>query len=169
MQYIDRHLSSLQIKENYGSSDAPLDARNVHTYITKVLYQRRSKFDPLWNAILVGGLDSDSKPFLAQTDLLGTRFSAPSLATGYGAMLAQPIMRKIVPDEQSVEKVDRQKAIETIKECMKVLWYRDARSMPEFSIAVITKDGVEIKEDEKVEQQSWAFAEGIKGYGTQTV
>jgi len=29
--------------------------------------------------------------------------------------------------------------------------------------------GVDLKEDEKLEAQSWSFAEGIKGYGTQTV
>jgi 20S proteasome subunit beta 7 len=52
---------------------------------------------------------------------------------------------------------------------MKVLYYRDARSLDRYSLAVVTKAGVEINEDEQLEQQSWAFAERIKGYGTQTV
>jgi 20S proteasome subunit beta 7 len=52
---------------------------------------------------------------------------------------------------------------------MKVLFYRDARSMPVYSIAVIDGSGVSLKEDEKLENQSWAFAEQIRGYGTQTV
>lgn len=65
--------------------------------------------------------------------------------------------------------VTREQATNAVRECMKVLFYRDARSLDKYSIAVITKDGVELKEDEELENQSWAFAEMIKGYGTQTV
>jgi len=50
-----------------------------------------------------------------------------------------------------------------------VLFYRDARSMDTYSLAVVTKDGVALEEGEKLEKQSWAFADRIRGYGTQTV
>ncbi|CRK20045.1 Proteasome subunit beta type-7 like protein [Verticillium longisporum] len=185
MQYLDRHLTSLAIDESYGSpaitasadtldGDADkarprLNAANLHKYLAKLFYARRTKFDPLWNHVLVAGVDDDDKPFLAAADLLGTTFSAPSLATGFGSMLAQPIMRRSAPDEESAAKLTRQQAEDVIKECMKVLYYRDARSLDSYSIAVVTKDGVELKEDEKLEKQSWAFAEKIRGYGTQTV
>ncbi|CAH0059734.1 unnamed protein product [Clonostachys solani] len=170
MQYINRHLTDLTLSENYSSPDEPrLSAANLHRYLSKLMYRRRSKFDPLWNHILVAGLDDEGAPFLAATDLLGTTYSAPSLATGYGSMLAQPIMRRHAPDEESAAQLSRETAIEVIRESMKVLFYRDARSMDHYSIAVITKDGVELKEDEKLEGQSWAFADRIKGYGTQTV
>ncbi|CAH0019503.1 unnamed protein product [Clonostachys rhizophaga] len=170
MQYLNRHLTDLTLSENYSSPDEPrLSAANLHRYLSKLMYRRRSKFDPLWNHILVAGLDDEGKPFLAATDLLGTTYSAPSLATGYGSMLAQPIMRRHAPDEESAAELSQETAIEVIQECMKVLFYRDARSMDRYSIAVITKDGVDLKEDEKLEGQSWAFADRIKGYGTQTV
>jgi len=81
--------------------------------------------------------------------------------------LAQPIMRKTVPDEEAAAKLEKEDAIKVIKECMKVLFYRDARSLDVYSIAVISKEGVEIKESEKLEGQSWEFAERIRGYGTQ--
>ena len=84
-------------------------------------------------------------------------------------MLAQPILRKLVPDEEATRTLSRERAVEAVKECLKVLFYRDARSLDSYSIAVVTKDGVDLKEDEKLEQQSWAFADRIKGYGTQTV
>ena len=172
MQYLDRHLTELSIDEEYsqGEHDAPrLSAENLHRYLAKLLYSRRSSFDPLWNHTLVAGLDDKGKPFLAAADLLGTTYSAPSLATGFGSALAQPIMRRSVPDEESAAKLTREAAVDIIKECMKVLFYRDARSLDSYSIAVITADGVEIKENEKLEGQSWAFAERIKGYGTQVV
>lgn len=171
MQYLDRLLGTLSINENYKSSDdvTQLSAKNLHTYIGKVMYKRRSDFNPLWNAILVAGLDDDKKPFLASADLLGTTFSAPTLATGFGAHLAQPILRRAVPDEEAAAKLTKEEAVEAIKGCMKVLFYRDARSMDGYSIAVVdAQTGVELKENEKLENQSWAFAEGIRGYGTQT-
>lgn len=170
MQYLDRHLTELGIDEAYQQSSAhTLNARSLHKYLSKLLYHRRSKFDPLWNHLLVAGLDDDDKPFLAAADLLGTTFSSPSLATGFGSMLAQPIMRKHVPDEASVAHVSQEQAVEVIRECMKVLFYRDARSHDTYSLAVVTKDGVALSEGEKLEKQSWAFADRIKGYGTQTV
>lgn len=170
MQYIDRLLSSLDIRENYGSLGHTLHARNLHTYLAKILYKRRSDFNPLWNNILVAGLDEDGLPFLSLADLLGTTYSAPTLATGFGAHLAQPLLRRLVPeDETSVKNITKEMAIEAVKECMKVLFYRDARSMDRYSIAVVTSEGVEIKENEKLEGQSWAFADQIRGYGTQVV
>ena len=178
MQYLDRLLKGLDVEENYTSggddgSDvgdkAMMSAKNLHTYLSKVMYKRRSDFNPLWNALLVVGLDDDKTPFLAFADLLGTTYSAPSLATGFGAHLAQPIMRRVVPDEEASKKLSKEEAVAAVKECMKVLFYRDARSMNEYSIAVVDKAGVEIKEDEKLENQSWAFADRIRGYGTQVV
>ena len=177
MQYLDRLLNSLDVQENYAGAGgkeeadekALMSAKNLHTYLSKVMYKRRSDFNPLWNALLVGGLAEDGTPFLASVDLLGTTFSAPTLATGFGAHLAQPILRRVVPDEEASKKLDKESAVEAVKQCMKVLFYRDARSMNEYSIAVIDKAGVELKQKEKLENQSWAFAEQIRGYGTQTV
>lgn len=168
MQYIDRLLNSLSITESHSSDGHILSAANLHTYLSKVMYKRRTDINPLWNQILVAGLDGDEKPFLASVDLLGTTFSSPTLATGFGAHLAQPLLRQVVGSEEDVPSITREKAVEAIKECMKVLFYRDARSIDRYSIAVVTKaGGVELKEDEQLEGQSWAFAETIRGYGTQ--
>lgn len=172
MQYLDRLINTLSVEQNYADSDerTQLSAKNLHTYISKVMYKRRSDFNPLWNAILVAGVDEEKKPFLASADLLGTTFSAPTLATGFGAHLAQPILRRVVPDEKAAAALSKEDAIKAVKECMKVLFYRDARSLDNYSIAIVDKDTkVELSENEKLENQSWAFAEGIKGYGTQTV
>lgn len=157
MQYLDRLLNSLDTEEAYGTSGHTLNAKNLHTYLGKVFYKRRSDFNPLWNHILVAGLDGEGKPFLASADLLGTTFSSPSLATGFGANLAQPLLRKVAPDEETAAKLTKEQALEAVKESMKVLFYRDARSLDKYSIAIITKDGVELKENELLEKQSWAL------------
>lgn len=191
MQYLDRHLGELEVDEAYegnltaaeaAGDDADagdeekeaglkggLNAANLHKYLSKLFYARRNKFDPLWNQLLVAGFDSSRKPFLAAADLRGTVFTSPSLATGFGSMLAQPIMRKYAATEEDAAKLTREKAVEVVRECMKVLYYRDARSWDGYSLAVVTEKGVEVSYDEKLEGQSWAFAERIKGYGTQNV
>jgi len=169
MQHLHRQLDALSTREAYSlspssPSTAHLHAGNLHAYLQKMLYKRRSEMNPLWNAILIAGLDAKDEPYLASVDLLGTTFTSPTLATGFGAHLAQPILRRRVPDEKAAREVSREEAVELVKECMKVLFYRDARSMDEYSIAVVTKDGgVELKEKEKLEGQSWAFADRIKG------
>lgn len=183
LQYISRFLTSVEVRESQAhhhspsedparpDKDAPgsvrLNAQNLHTYLSKVMYKRRSDFNPLWNQILVAGTDNDGKPFLSSVDLLGTTFSAPTLATGFGAHLAQPILRRLAEDEKDVEGIDRDTAVNAVKECMKVLFYRDARSLDSYSIGVVTSQGIDIQDDQKLEDQSWAFADGIKGYGTQ--
>ncbi|KAK7536663.1 nucleophile aminohydrolase [Phyllosticta citricarpa] len=182
MQYLDRLLTSLSIREEYsassGSADddstnsadatATLNAKNLHTYVSKVLYKRRSDFNPLWNVVLIGGFDHGGAPFLASADLLGTTFSAPALATGFGAHLATPVLRRAVPDEAAAANLSRDDAVNLVKECMKVLFYRDARSLDRYSIAVVQKDKeLELKQAEQLEKQSWAFADRIRGYGTQ--
>lgn len=187
MQFLDRHLNELEIDEAYEGNSAPsceedaeqkggngLSASNLHKYLSKLFYARRNKFNPLWNQILVAGFHDSSSatpntPFLAAADLRGTVYSSPSLATGFGAMLAQPIMRKYAATEEDAAKLTKEEAVKIIRDCMKVLYYRDARSWDGYSLAVVTKEGVDVSYDEKLENQSWAFAERIKGYGTQNV
>ncbi|AEO65502.1 663f0dc2-7d00-433d-8979-22e8dcae8a1d [Thermothielavioides terrestris] len=180
MQYLDRHLTELAIDEAYehessaagtsgGAPGGQLNAANLHKYLSKLMYRRRNDFDPLWNQVLVAGFDGAGKPFLGSVDLRGTAFAAPSLASGFGAMLAQPIMRRHAATDADAAALSREQAVQIVRDCMKVLFYRDARSLDRYSLAVVTRDGVEISEDERLEQQSWAFAERVRGYGTQVV
>ncbi|KAJ5894405.1 proteasome subunit beta type-7 [Penicillium taxi] len=168
MQHIDRLLESIDIRENYSNHGNMLNAKNLHTYLAKVFYKRRSDFNPLWNHVLVAGFDAEGNPFLSSADLLGTTFSGPHLATGFGAHLAVPILRRLFPEEKPIEEITKEQAVAALKDCLKVLFYRDARSTDKYSIAVISQDGIELHEDEQIESQSWAFAERIKGYGAQT-
>jgi 20S proteasome subunit beta 7 len=168
MQHLDRLLDSIDIRENYSMYGNMLNAKNLHTYLSKVFYKRRSELNPLWNHVLVAGFDGNGKPFLSSADLLGSAFSAPHMATGFGAHLAVPVLRRWFPEEMPTEEISQDQAVAAVKECMKVLFYRDGRSLDKYSLAVVTQDGVEKREDERVEAQSWAFAETIKGYGAQT-
>lgn len=94
-------------------------------------------------------------------------YSSPVLSTGFGAYLATPLLRKLVDKDGDEEHVTEAQARAAIDECMKVLFYRDARSLDKYSVATITEGNVRIEKDVKCLDQSWRFAESIHGYGTQ--
>lgn len=132
------------------------------------MYNRRSKVDPLWNAILVAGKKDDGSPFLGYVDLLGITYSSPCIATGYGAYLAIPLLRKLVSEDEDAKNVTEEQARAAIDESMKVLFYRDARSLDKYTVATVTLDGnVKFDKDVRCQNMNWRFAEGIRGYGTQ--
>lgn len=81
--------------------------------------------------------------------------------------MALPLLRNLVPTEEAARNVTKEQATEAVRAAMKVLFYRDARSIDEYSIAWVTPEGVE-QAREKLENQSWKFAERIRGYGVQT-
>lgn len=74
-------------------------------------------------------------------DLYGTTWQAPSLATGFGAYIAQPLLRAALekhqkhdgnknhPHAQMDTELSEQEAKKLLEECMRVLYYRDARSL----------------------------------------
>lgn len=64
---------------------------------------------------------------MATVDKLGTAYSDPVIATGYGAYMATPVLRKAYEENSEMSK---EEAIELLYKVMQVLFYRDARSFP---------------------------------------
>ena len=61
-------------------------------------------------------------------DKVGTSYAERAIATGYGAYLALPLLRKAVEADPE-EQMTREQAQELLERCMKVLFYRDARTI----------------------------------------
>lgn len=133
--------------------------KSLYSWLTRVMYNRRSQFNPLWNTLIIGGLQ-DGEPFLGYVDKIGVAFEGPSLASGYGAYIAQPIMRDTL---EKKGKLTETEAKDLIDRCMKLLFYRDARSWNKYEIAVVTKDGTKI-EGPISSKTNWEVAHMIKGY-----
>lgn len=170
LQTITEILEGLEISEAYDEPAQKLTAPNIHSYLQRVMYQRRSKMDPLWNAVVIGGF-KNGEPYLASVDLLGTTYSAPALGSGFGSYLAVPIMRKLVDREGDQKNVTEEQARAAIAESMKVLFYRDGRALDKYTLAVLKnedgKPSVSILKDVRVENQNWTMAKQIVGFGTQ--
>jgi len=163
-QYIQNFLDSLIIEEIIAQDGHTVGPAEIHEYLSRIMYNRRTDMNPLWNSIIVGGF-KDGKRFLAYVDLLGTTYSASTIATGYGAYIAQPLLRKAVEGREN--ELTEGEARKILEDCMRVLFYRDARSIDKYQIATATAAGVTISESLHI-QTAWSFAEGIRVYGAQT-
>ncbi|MBW0521600.1 hypothetical protein O181_061315 [Austropuccinia psidii MF-1] len=168
-QYIQKTLEARLVEEILADDGHILTTPQIFEYLARIMYNRRSKGNPLWNSFVVGGVDKLSgQPFLSYVDLLGTTYAAPSIATGYGSYIAQPILRKVLDDlPNGSDDLEADTARKTLEECMRVLFYRDARSLNKFQIANVTLGGVEISEPIQAPTE-WGFAEQLRGYGPQT-
>jgi len=138
-QYINQILEDLVVDDEIQEDGSRLSPKAIHSYLTRVMYQRRNKGDPLWNQLVIAGF-KDGKSYLGLTDSRGTCYEDDTIATGYASFLSRPLMRSAKPAAEMTEA----EAKELIETCLKVLFYRDARALDRVQIATVTARGVEI-------------------------
>jgi 20S proteasome subunit beta 7 len=134
---------------------------SLFSWLTRVFYNRRSKFNPLWNNVVIAGMLGEH-PFLGIVDKIGVAYEAKSVASGFGAYIAQPLMRDALEKKQG--SLTEQEAKDLIQHCMTVLYYRDARSWPTYEIAVVTKDHTAVIEGPIEVKGQWDIAKSVGGY-----
>lgn len=133
--------------------------RSVHTYMTRILYQQRSKFEPLWNTLVIGGF-TEGETYLGYVDKIGVAYQDATVATGYGAYIALPIMRAALEENPNMT-VAEGKAL--LVRCLKVMYYRDARSLNKYVMATSTASGLQIDEPVSADT-NWDVADFVQGY-----
>lgn len=134
--------------------------KSLHSWITRVMYNRRTKFDPLWNTVVVGGLQPDGEPFLGYVDKIGIAYDGPAIASGFGQHMAMPMMRKALEQKPVLSE---QEAVELLDRCLKVLFYRDARSFNKYQLAIVTKEGSRVQGPISSDT-NWDIAHIVKGF-----
>jgi len=159
-QYLTHNLESIMIKEHYADDGHILSTPNIYEYLFRLMYGRRTKMNPLWMSLVVGGVTKGEK-FLGCIDLKGTTYQSSTIATGFGAYIAQPIMRKAVEGKEDT--LTEEEAIKIINDCLRVLFYRDARSQNKVQRAKVTDAGLEIT-DQYLLDTDWSIATSIVGH-----
>lgn len=161
------------VNEDYLVGDGcNLNAFSLQQYLSRVMYNYRCKMDPLWNSVVVAGF-KDGVPHLGLVDLRGTSLEDTTLATGYGAYLARPLLRKAedkfrLPGKDTRDfktTMTEEDAVRVVEDAMRVLYYRDARTINNIQLAKITKDGVSISEPYQLES-TWTHGESIDRDGS---
>lgn len=62
-------------------------------------------------------------------------YQSSTIATGYGAFIAQPLLRKAVEGREST--LTEEEAIKILDDANRVLFYRDARSLNKIQRATV--------------------------------
>lgn len=162
-QHLRQLLEQMVIDEELLGDGHSYSPRALHSWLTRVLYNRRSKINPLWNTVLIAGVYG-GESFLGYVDMLGVAYEAPSLATGFGAYLAQPLLRAELERDQDRDRLPtREEARELLERCLKVLYYRDARSFNRYEVATVTEKGVELEGPLTLEA-NWDIAHVVRGF-----
>ena len=138
-----------------GSSLSP---SAMHHWLTRIMYQRRSKMDPLWNSVIITGF-RDGKAYLGSSDLYGTMYEDTFIATGLGAHMALPLLR-----QEWTAEMGEAEARALLTKCMQVLFYRDTRACSTIQIGKVDATGASISAPTKLETY-WEHPEFIKGGG----
>ncbi|PPS10291.1 hypothetical protein GOBAR_AA10329 [Gossypium barbadense] len=92
-QEILKYLDELILYDNMWDDGNSLGPKEVHNYLTRVMYNRRNKFNPLWNSLVLGGVKKGEK-YLGTVSMIGVNFEDNHVATGFGNHLARPILRQ---------------------------------------------------------------------------
>jgi 20S proteasome subunit beta 7 len=92
-QQIMTYLTEISVEDQSYEDGATLFPKEIHSYLGRVLYNKRNKMDPFWNELVVAGF-RDGKAFLGAVDLHGTTYEENIIANGMGLHLAVPLLRK---------------------------------------------------------------------------
>ncbi|XP_047319972.1 proteasome subunit beta type-4-like [Impatiens glandulifera] len=137
-QEILRNLDELILYDNMWDDGNSLGPKDVHNYLTRMMYNRRNKFNPLWNSLILGGVKNGNK-YLGSVSMIGVHYADDHLATGFGNHLARPILR-----DEWHENLCFMDAVKLLEKCMRVLLYRDRSSINKLQMAWITEEGVTV-------------------------
>jgi 20S proteasome subunit beta 7 len=149
-EFLTKVLNGMVTDDAVADDGTSLTPKGVYSWITRVYYNRRSKFEPLWNQAVVAGFDqATDTPFLGCVNLLGYSWEDNIIATAFGNHLSLPILRSFV-DEKKGALPNLAEAQQLIEQCMKVLYARDARSWNKYEVVKIDKSGVVISEPQTI-------------------
>ncbi|XP_047313439.1 proteasome subunit beta type-4-like [Impatiens glandulifera] len=133
-QDIMRNLDDLILYDNMWDDGNSLGPKEVHNYLTRLMYNRRNKFNPLWNSLILGGVKNGNK-YLGTVSMIGVQYSDDHVATGFGNHLARPILR-----DEWREDLSFKDAVKLLEKCMRVLLYRDRSAINKLQMAWITEE-----------------------------
>jgi len=157
-QNILKMLDELVVQDQVAEDGSLLSPHSIQSYLTRVMYQRRNKGDPLYNQIIIGGV-RDGKSYLGLSDLRGLSYEGDIIATGYGGYIAKPLLRKFWKADLTFEE-----AKHLLECCMRILFYRDARASNRVTLSTVTKDGPKVSEHYELDTD-WSSGNTIyQGY-----
>jgi 20S proteasome subunit beta 7 len=153
-QYMGKMIDELDMEDWLSQDGCMMGPKEYSSYIGRVMYNRRSKMNPLYNQFVIAGKKGSGESLLAFCDHQGTYFEENYVATGFGAYLAMPLLRNNWSPNTT-----KAQAQELITQCLKLCFYRDCRAYCKYTIGVSDGQTVEISDpielDHFWEHEAW--------------
>merc|ERR1712060_547970 len=140
-QYLGGLLDELADEDWLHEDNCSMRPKEYSSYIGNVMYNRRSKFNPLYNQFVVVGKKRDGPTQLAFVDHQGTYFEEDYIATGFGSYLAMPILRNEWKADMSLDDAKK-----LAVKCLQICFYRDCRAYNKIQIGTCDGENVTISE-----------------------
>merc|ERR1712070_1261632 len=153
-QFMGDQLDELDTDDFLHEDNYSLGPKEYYSYIGRVMYNRRSKMNPLYNQFVVAGKKGDGESLLGFVDHQGTMYEDNFVATGFGSYLAMPILRNEWKPEITLEE-----ATALLQKCLKVCFYRDCRAYCKVRIGVCNGTSVSISEPQDLDH-FWGHGAG---------
>jgi 20S proteasome subunit beta 7 len=153
-QYIQKMVKKVTLADFCRNDGQRRSAKELWNYMTRVMYERRSKGDPLWNQLVLAGY-RDGDAFMGLVDLRGTAYEEKYIATGYGQHIALPLLRHGWRDD-----LTETEAVDLLRKAMRVLMYRECRTLNRVQFAKIDADGVHIAKPAPLDLD-WSIAHNV--------
>jgi len=150
-QYI-QDLLKMNALEKMCLDEGEDNAKEVWSFLRAQMYQRRNKFDPLWNEVVVAGYDEEKMAFIGVVDKIGTAYGTNEkfIATGFGAYMALPYLRS-----EYRENMEEGEARALLEDCMRMLFYRDCRAGSRIQISKVEAEGESVVSEPYTLDTSW--------------
>jgi len=140
-QYVSKMLDETANEDFLHEDGYSMGPHEYSSYIGRVMYNRRSKMNPLYNQFVIVGKKKDGPTQLCFVDHQGTFFNEDFVATGFGAHLAVPLLRNDWKADISLEDA-KQLAVK----CLQLCFYRDCRAFNQIQIGTCDGENVTIGE-----------------------
>jgi len=128
--------------------------KEYSSYISRVMYNKRSKMNPFYNQFIIAGKKGDGPATLAFVDHQGTYYEDNYVATGFGAYFGMTILRNDWSPNMT-----KAQAIELAQKTLRICFYRDCRAYPWYTIGSCDGNTVEISDpielDHFWEHEAW--------------
>ena len=140
MQETSRILNELiledQLETNRSGVMGPVELGH---YLSSLHYYQRNRLDPYLNSAIVGGIDFNGDVVLMQVDPFGTFLTGNYFTTAFANYFACSLLRNEYP--KNPNELTKEQAMNLIRKCFEVLFYRDSKAGDEIQYIVLEKVG----------------------------
>ncbi|XP_030380600.1 proteasome subunit beta type-4-like [Scaptodrosophila lebanonensis] len=160
VQCIHRTIEQKMLEDQFYEKNIDMRPQALSTWLTRITYTRNLWMKPLFVDLVVGGIDAGGKPYLANVNFRGRAFTDYVVTAGFARGMVVPLVRQSKPQRREFT---AQEASNLISKCMEVLYYRNVRSISQYTVGICTENCCDVEGPFKVDEK-WDVADMIRGY-----